>query len=112
MSILKVKVENLKGSVENLTPEESIEGANTVLRGSVKASEGKPKATKPRGKSLQGFAAKGLLKENPEGAFTLPRSTVYVQEALSWGTVIPDSVNPLAAIRLLCGKPGCSLGTV
>ena len=38
--------------------------------------EGKPKAAKPRGRSLQDFAAEGLPSENPEGAFTLPRSTV------------------------------------
>ena len=47
--ILKVNVENMKGSEEKLSPEECIEGANTVMRGSVKASNGKPKATKPRG---------------------------------------------------------------
>ena len=50
---LKATVENPRGSVEKLSPKESVEGADTVLRGSVRApegfSEGKPKAAKPRG---------------------------------------------------------------
>ena len=77
---LKATVEHSRGSVEKLFPKESVEGAHTVLRGSVRApegfSEGKPKAAKPRGRSPRGFAAEGLPKENPEGALTLPRSTV------------------------------------
>ena len=44
--------------MEKLSPNESVEGANTVLRGSVRApegfSEGKPKAAKPRGRSPEG----------------------------------------------------------
>ena len=52
---------------------------HTVLRGSVSAH----KAAKPRGRSPRGFAAKGLPKENPEGALTLPRSTVAAPEELS-----------------------------
>ena len=67
-------------------PKESVEGADTVLRGSVRAlkgfSEGKPKAAKPSGRSPQGFAAEGLPKENPEGVLTLTRSTVSAPEAL------------------------------
>ena len=59
---------------------ESVEGACTLQRGSVRAleefSEGQPKAAKPSGRSPQGFAAKGLTEENPEGSLTLPRSTV------------------------------------
>ena len=39
-------------------------------------SEGKLEAAKPRGCSPRGFAAKGFLKENPEGTLTLPRNTV------------------------------------
>ena len=66
--------------MEKLSPKESVEGARTVLRGSVRAlkvfSEGKPKAVKPRGRSPAGFAAEDLPEENPEGAITLPRSTV------------------------------------
>ena len=77
---VKATVENPRGSVEKLSPKESVEGADTVLRGSVTApegfSEGKPEAEKPRGRSPQGFAAEGLPEENPEGALTLPRSTV------------------------------------
>ena len=77
---LKATVENPRGSVEKLSPKESVEGAHTVLRGSVRApegfSEGKPEAAKPRGRSPRGFAAEGLPEENPEGALTLPRSTV------------------------------------
>ena len=50
--------------MEKLSPKESVEGARTVLRGSVRApegfSEGRPKAAKPRGQSSQGFAAEGL----------------------------------------------------
>ena len=46
---LKSTVENPRGSVAKLSPEESVEGANTVLRGSVRAPKGKPEAEKPRG---------------------------------------------------------------
>ena len=35
-------------------------------------SEGKPEASKPRGRSPRGFEAKGLPEENPEVALTLP----------------------------------------
>ena len=49
---LKATVENPRGSVEKLSPKESVEGTDTVLRGSVRAlkgfSEGKPKAQPPR----------------------------------------------------------------
>ena len=49
---------------------ESVKGAHTVLRGSVWAPEGffegKLEAAKPRRRSPQGFAAKGLPKENPK----------------------------------------------
>ena len=58
-----------------------------MLRCSVRApkgfSEGKPVAAKQRGRSPRGFAAEGLPEENPEGALTLPRSTVLALEALS-----------------------------
>ena len=37
---LKATVENPRGSVEKLSPKESVEGANTVLRGSVRAPNG------------------------------------------------------------------------
>ena len=51
---MKGTVENPRGSVEKLSPKESVEGADTVLRGSVRASkgfcEGKPEAAKPRGR--------------------------------------------------------------
>ena len=66
---LKATFENPRGSVEKLSPKESVEGADTVLRGSVRApegfSEGKPEAAKPRGRSPRGFAAEGLPEENP-----------------------------------------------
>ena len=43
-------VENARGSVEKLSPKASCEGADTVLKGSVRApegfSEGKPEAAK------------------------------------------------------------------
>ena len=60
-SSVKVTFENLRGNVEKLSPKDSVESADTVLRGSVRAleeiSEGKHKAAKPRGRSPQGFAA-------------------------------------------------------
>ena len=59
---LKTTVENPRGSVEKLSSKESVEGAHTVQRGSVRAPE-----------------------ENPKGALTLPRSTVKAPEELSWG---------------------------
>ena len=72
---------------KNCPPKESVKGDDTVLRGSVRApegfSEGKPKAAKPRGRSPQGFAVKGLPEENSEGALTLHRSTVSAPEELS-----------------------------
>ena len=61
---LKASVENPRGSGEKLSSKKSIKGADTVPRGSVRApkgfAEGKPEAAKPRGRSPQGFAAKGL----------------------------------------------------
>ena len=54
--------------MEKLSPTESVKGANTVLRGSVKAFEG---------------FSEGWPNKNPEGALTLPRSTVSAPEALS-----------------------------
>ena len=66
--------------MEKLSPKESVEGGNTAQRGSVKApegfSKGKPEAAKLRGRSPRGFAASGLPEENPDGALTLPSSTV------------------------------------
>ena len=84
-------------SIENscctLSPKESVEGADTVLRGSVRApegfSKGKPEAANPRGRSPRGFAAKGLPKENPMGALTLPLRTVSVPLTLSLGDSFP-----------------------
>ena len=62
--------------MEKLSPKESVEGANTVLRGSVRApvgfSQGKPQAAKPRGRSPPRFCSRGFPEENPEGALTLP----------------------------------------
>ena len=54
--------------MEKLSPKESVEGADTVLRGSVRAPKG---------------FSEGLPEENPEGALTLTRSTVSAPEALS-----------------------------
>ena len=49
-----------------------------MIRGRVRPPEGftmgKAEAEKLRGRSPHGFAAKGLPKENPEGALTLPQS--------------------------------------
>ena len=67
---MKATVENPRGSYEKLSPKESVEGAHTVLRGSLRGpegfSEGKPEA----------FSVEGFAEENPEGALILPRSTV------------------------------------
>ena len=53
---LKATVENPRGSVEKLSPKESVEGGDTVLRGSVRApkgfSKGKPKAAKAMGRMM------------------------------------------------------------
>ena len=52
---MKETVDNPRGSVEKLSPKAkgSVEGADTVLMGSLRApegfSEGKPKAARPRG---------------------------------------------------------------
>ena len=75
---MKVPVENPRGSVEKMSPKESVEGAHTVLMGSVTATErfpeGKPEAEQPRG-TAEG-AAECFPEENPEGGLTLPCSTV------------------------------------
>ena len=42
---LKATVENPRGSVEKLSPKESVEGADTVLRGSVRAPRNSPEET-------------------------------------------------------------------
>ena len=72
---------------KNCPPKESVEGDDTVLRGSVRVpegfSEGTTEAAKPRERSPQGFSAEGLPEQNPEGALTLPQSTVLAPEALS-----------------------------
>ena len=51
------------------------------MRGAV--SKRKPEAAKPRGCSPRNFAAEGFPEENPEGALTMPRSTVLAPEARS-----------------------------
>ena len=55
--------------MEKLSHKESVEVADAVVRGSLRApegfSKGKPNAAKPRGRSPQGFAAEGLPEENP-----------------------------------------------
>ena len=86
---LKATVENPRGSVQKMSPKESVDGADTVLRGIVRAfkgfSQGKPKAAKTRGRSPRGFAAKGLPEENPEGALILTRSSVGTRGTLLSG---------------------------
>ena len=50
--------------MEKLYRRESVKGGDTVLKGSVRASngfsEGKPEAAKQRGRSPRGFEADGL----------------------------------------------------
>ena len=65
---LKATVENPRGSVEKLSPKKGFEGADTVLRAVWGLLRDLPRAN-PRLKN-QGFAAKGLPDENPEGALT------------------------------------------
>ena len=105
---MKGTVENRRGSVEKLSPKESVEGANTVLRGNVRApkefSEGKPEAAKPRGRSPQVFTAKGLPEKNPKGALTLPSSRESVTEAISRGdsfSTLPKAFQQLITPDLL-----------
>ena len=61
---MKATVENPRGSVVKLSPKGSVEGGNTVLRGSVRAPEGfyegKPKAAKTRGRSLFSYLGRCL----------------------------------------------------
>ena len=64
---LKATAENPRGSVEKLSPKESVEGGDSALMGSVRApkgfSKGKPEAAKPRTHSPRGKSrAKGALK--------------------------------------------------
>ena len=58
---MKAIVENLRGSVEKLSPKESVKVADAVLRASLRAHKG---------------FSEGLPMENPQGALTLPRSKV------------------------------------
>ena len=82
---MKATVENPRGSVEKLPPKHSVEGPDTVLRGSVRApkgfSEGKPKAAKPRGRSTRGFAQ----EKSPGSPHTDPQHSVGSRGTLLWG---------------------------
>ena len=49
------------------------------VKATVESLRGSMEKLSPR----ESFAAEGLPKENPEGALTLPRSTVSALEALS-----------------------------
>ena len=78
---------------KNCPLKESVEVADTVVRGSVRApkgfSEGKPEAAKPRVRSPQCFVAEGLLVENSEGAFKYPAAQCRHLRHSPDGTVIP-----------------------
>ena len=77
------------GRVDKLSPQEGASGADTVLRGSMRAplgfSSGIPTAAKPQGLCPLSFAALGLLSQNPSGALTLPLITVSAPSTLSLG---------------------------
>ena len=64
--IVWATVENPRGSVEKLGPQDSPLGAYTFLWGSVRAPEGfssgKPSAAKPRGLRRLNFTASGLRR--------------------------------------------------
>ena len=87
---LKATVENPRGTVEKLSPKESVKGADTVLSGSVRTlkmfSEGKPKAAKPRGRSPQSFSAEGLPKGLPSHC---PAAQCWHPRHSPEGAVIP-----------------------
>ena len=106
--ILKATVENTRGSVEKLSLKESVKGGDTALRERLRApkgfSKGKPKAAKPRRRSPQGSAAKGLFEENPEGALKLPRSAVWAPEALSWGDIYSTLPQGFSTVSQTRGK--------
>ena len=100
---VKATLENMKGSVDILFPKESVEGAHTVLRGSVRAQEGFSKG-KP----------KGLPKENPEED---KRKIVHYEietggqedrringtsGTIQWLTHIPIAISCSATPLLLC----------
>ena len=82
---MKSTLENPKGSVAKLSPKESVEGGNTVIRGSVRApegfSEGKPKGAQPPRISSQGFA-RGKSRGSPH---TAPQRSVGTQGTLLRG---------------------------
>ena len=99
--------------MEKLSPKESVEGADTVLRGSVRAPEGffegKPEAVKLRGRSPRGFEAEGFPEENPEGALSLPRSTVLAPEVLSCGasySTLPQGFSTVAQTTKIMRSTG------
>ena len=87
---LKAIVQNPRASVEKLSPKESVKGADTVLRGSVRApkglSEGRPKAANPRGRSAQGLQPRVCPRKIPrEPSHTAPQHTVGVRGTLLKG---------------------------
>ena len=47
--------------MEKLFPKESVEGADTVLKGRVRAPEGKPEAAKNEGAQPPRFCSRGLV---------------------------------------------------
>ena len=82
--------------MDKLSPKESVEGAETVLRGSVRApegfSEGKPKAAKLRERSPRGFA-RGKSRGSPHTApqhslgNLVPEGTVFSTLPKGFSTV-------------------------
>ena len=94
--------------MEKLSPKESVEGAHTVLRGSVRApegfSEGKPEAAKQRGRSPRGFAA--------EAFNLLPREYIEYSRKLPGApfTMIPPRLSNRFSFFLTNAR-GAALGS-
>ena len=90
---VKATVENPRGSVEKLSPKESVEGADTVQRGSVRASRDFLKANK-RLQNRGGTAPKVLQqsacpREIPREPSHYPATQCRYPRHSPEGTVIP-----------------------
>ena len=93
---LKATVKNVRGSVEKLSPKESVKGANTVLRGSVRAPSrfftGKPLAVKPWGLQPFWFCSLGFaLRISLGSPHTASQHSVGTQGTFLRGLVFPSA---------------------
>ena len=90
---VKATVENPRGSVEKLSSKESVEGANTGLRGSVRAPEGlfegKPEAEKLGGAAHEVLQPRVCPKKIPREPSHCPAAQCRHLRHSPEGTVIP-----------------------